>query len=131
MTQIAIRLNHGFTPSKLIEVEIQPKEFDPSITDPTFFTPVGSMVRKLNSQDKVSQQIPDLYYDFKDGRDTGMTIPISRKKGSDLAEIEREIKQVSDDVSKAITKESKRRKQEQSETQSTSSAPVQNGEAAE
>lgn len=115
MKQIAIRLNHGFTKSEPVEVEIEEKEFDPSITDPTFFTPVGSMVRKLNSQDKVSQSIPDLYYDFQNGKDNGMTIPVSRFKGADVTEIAQEIKQVSSDVEKAIVKESKRRKQEQSE----------------
>lgn len=115
MKTIAILLNHGFTKSEPIDVEIEDKEFDPSITDPTFFTPVGSMVRKLNSQDKVSQSIPDMYYDFADGKDNGMSIPVSRYKGVDVTEIAQEIKQVSRDVEKAIVKDSKRRKQEQSE----------------
>lgn len=115
MKTIAILLNHGFTKSVPIDVEIKDKEFDPSITDSTFFTPVGSMIRKLNSQDKVSQSIPNMYYDFQDGNDNGMTIPKSRFKGSDVTEIAQEIKQVSSDVEKAIVKASKRRKQEQSE----------------
>ena len=131
MKTLAILNNHGVTPLKKIEVVEEVKEFDDSITDPTFYTPIGSLIRKLNSQDKVAMSRDPNLYDFPDGKDTGISIPLSRRKGVDLAELSQENIELTDSVKKALNEEAKRRKSEKHEEASGLSVSVQNGEAAE
>lgn len=106
----AILLNHGYTKGNVIEYELEARKWDPSITDPTFYTPVGSMVRKLTSQDRVAIQNQRQLFDFMDGKDTGIELPVSRKKGVDIAELSTEIreqtksakKRINEDIEKAM-----------------------------
>lgn len=115
MKTLAILNNHGVTPLKKIEVEVEVKEYDKSITDPTFYTPIGSLVRKLNSQDKIAMSRDPNLYDFPDGKDTGIELPLSRQKGVDIAELSQENIELTNSVKKALNEEAKRRKAEKHE----------------
>lgn len=102
-TSKAILHNHGYTKASVYELEVLlRKEWDPSITDPTFYTPVGSLVRKLNAQDKIPMTRDPQFYDFPDGRDTGIELPVSRKLGVDLAEITLESRSLAKSAEKGI-----------------------------
>lgn len=109
-TSKAILHNHGYSlaPSYDIDLSLR-KEWDPSITDPTFYTPVGSLVRKLNAQDKIPMTRDPQFYDFPDGRDTGIELPVSRKLGVDLAEITVESRSLAKSAEKGIN-DAKQRK---------------------
>lgn len=120
MKHTAILLNHGYTPLTKIDVEIPIKEFDQSITDPTFFTPVGSLIRKLNSQDRIAMSRDPNLYDFPDGKDNGMEVPLHRRKGVDLAELSEENNRLRQDVVESLSKDATRRKKEQLEKASGS-----------
>lgn len=115
MKTLAILNNHGVTPLKKIEVEEEVKVFEDSITDPTFYTPIGSLVRKLNSQDKIAMSRDPNLYDFPDGKDTGISLPLARRKGVDLAELSQENIELTNSVKKSLSEEAKRRKTEKQE----------------
>ena len=117
METLAILHNHGLGVSPNHEITHHEKVWDDSITDTTFYTPVGSMVRKLNAQDKVSFLNDPTYYDFPDGKDTGATIPISRYPDTDMAELSQAVRRDSEQVEAEIKKEIKRQSKKAVETQ--------------
>lgn len=99
----AILHNHGYTKAISYDLEMSlRKEWDPSITDPTFYTPVGSLVRKLNAQDKIPMSHDPQYYDFPNFHDTGIELPVSRRLGADLAEITLESRSLARAAEKGI-----------------------------
>ncbi|WMC01586.1 hypothetical protein [Microvirus D_HF38_35] len=75
-------------------------DFGESVTDDRYFTP-----REVQPLVAASTPSPALY-DFPDGKDNGVSLPISRKKGVDLAEVSLEVgrlnKIVEDDLASAL-----------------------------
>ncbi|QCS37376.1 hypothetical protein [Tortoise microvirus 95] len=61
-------------------------EWDPSVTDKSYFVPISESVKTVNGAPLSASEIAN-NFDFKNGRDTGMKIPVDRYKGLDLAEI--------------------------------------------
>ena len=67
-------------------------DFGESVTDDRYFTP-----REV--QPLVAAPMPSpVLYDFPDGRDTGVSLPVSRKKGVDLAEVSSEVLRLNREV---------------------------------
>lgn len=77
--------------SKIIDYELPVIEFEESITDKSHFIPMAESVKRL-SVGPVSSDTIAVMYDFPDGKDTGMNVPIARKKGVDIAEVSNEIR---------------------------------------
>ena len=75
-------------------------DFGESVTDDRYFTP-----REVQPLVAAPTPSPALY-DFPDGRDTGVSLPLSRKKGVDLAEVSLEVgrfnKIIEDDLASAL-----------------------------
>lgn len=75
-------------------------DFGESVTDDRYFTP-----REVQPLVAAPTPSPALY-DFPDGKDNGVSLPISRKKGVDLAEVSGEVhrlnKEVETDLANAL-----------------------------
>lgn len=63
------------------------------IVDDSAFVPISEALKQLQNVQPMSDSQLDSFYDFSDGRDNGMSIPISRspRNFSDIAEISSEI----------------------------------------
>ncbi|QCS36860.1 hypothetical protein [Tortoise microvirus 16] len=61
-------------------------EWEPSETDPSYFVPTAEAVKTINTAPLSPSEIAR-FYDFKDGKDDGSPVPLSRKRGLDLADI--------------------------------------------
>lgn len=92
-TDNPIRLNTINFENKLIDVDYQlPKtKFGPYIVDDSNFIPMSEAVKQLTSN-VVSDSVNQQYYDFPDGKDTGISIPATRTKNcKDIAELSQQI----------------------------------------
>lgn len=69
------------------------QDFEPSITDKSHFVPIADAVRSL----KAGSISPE-HYDFPDGKDNGMAIPLSRQRGLDISEVSEAIVNQMEDV---------------------------------
>lgn len=74
-----------FAPVKIIDYQIPKVEYDPSVTDDSYFIPVSEAVKKMTPF--VGNASTDQYFDFPSGRDTGREVPLGRKPGMDIAEV--------------------------------------------
>ncbi|MEM1986735.1 MAG: hypothetical protein QXQ24_08365 [Nitrososphaeria archaeon] len=93
--------------SKLIDYELPVIEYDESITDKSHFIPMAESVKRL-SVGPMSADTIAMMYDYPDGKDNGMNVPIGRKKGVDIAEVSNEIR-LSQNKIKQQLKEGKER----------------------
>lgn len=59
-----------------------------SIADMSSFIPNSELMRKAAREGAMGQGL----YDFQDGKDNGMKVPVARMKGADIAEISEAIK---------------------------------------
>lgn len=59
-----------------------------SIADMSSFIPNSELMRKAAKEGAMGQGL----YDFEDGKDNGMKVPVARIKGADIAEISEAIK---------------------------------------
>lgn len=75
-----------------IEEYIEPKqELSPYVVDDSNFVPISEAIKQLSNQG-LSNIETNSYYDFVDGRDTGIKVPINRTHdGKDIAEISQNI----------------------------------------
>lgn len=69
------------------------QNFTESITDKSHFVPIADAVRSL----KAGSISPE-HYDFPDGKDNGMAIPLSRQRGLDISEVSEAIVNQMEDV---------------------------------
>lgn len=65
--------------------------FEPSCTDASFFVPTSEAVKRLASAPAMSRDMINSAYDFPDGKDNGMSSPITRKPGADIAVVSQSI----------------------------------------
>ncbi|QCS37369.1 hypothetical protein [Tortoise microvirus 94] len=61
-------------------------KWEPSETDPSYFVPTAEAVKTINTAPLSPSEVAR-FYDFKDGKDDGSPVPLSRKRGLDLADI--------------------------------------------
>lgn len=91
---------------KLVDYELPVTEFGDSITDDSFFVPTAEALKTASgvlSEDEVRT-----YYDFPDGKDTGMVPPLARRKGVDMAELSQDIRRRQDEVVIAVEEAKKK-----------------------
>lgn len=75
--------------SQTYDYDIPKKEFPDYIVDKSHFIPTAEILRNLEINGSAMHNADLQGYDFKDGKDTGMMIPPTRRgNGADLAEVE-------------------------------------------
>ena len=60
--------------------------FDESVTDDSFFVPESELIKRLNAGVTYGDALQGAY-DFVDGKDTGIGVPLDRYRGLDRAEV--------------------------------------------
>lgn len=60
--------------------------FDESVTDDSFYVPEKELIKRLRNGVTYGQALQGAY-DFADGKDTGVAVPIDRYPGIDRAEV--------------------------------------------
>ncbi|MEM1986748.1 MAG: hypothetical protein QXQ24_08430 [Nitrososphaeria archaeon] len=93
--------------SKLIDYELPVVEYDESLTDKSHFIPMAESVKRL-AVGPMSADIVATIYDFPDGKDTGMRVPLNRKKGVDIAEVSNEIRTSQNKIKEQLQEGKKR-----------------------
>ena len=74
------------------------------IVDDSSFVPMKEAIKQLSAVGVSSDSLKP-YYDFQDGEDTGIEIPITRtKNGKDIAEISSHIMEQVDELSDKVNK---------------------------
>ena len=77
----------------------------PFIVDDSNFIPMSEAVKQLGTTPFNGDTYKG-YYDFQDGKDTGIEVPINRtKNGKDIAEISSAIMEKVDDISEELKKQ--------------------------
>lgn len=96
-----------FTNNKIVEYELPKTPKTKYIVDDSSFIPMSEAVKQL-SRVSVSNEIENMCYDFKDGKDTGMKVPIQRMGMSDITEISQSIMEDIHDITDKIEKGKKK-----------------------
>lgn len=93
---------------KIEEYEDPKVKYGPYIVDDSNFVPISEAIKQLSAQGLTDVELHG-YFDFTDGRDTGINIPINRTHdGKDIAEISQNImEQVKDISDKTLAAEQK------------------------
>lgn len=87
---------------KIIDFEPPIDEVGEYVVDDSNFVPMSEAVRQLTTN-ALSDTVTKQYYDFADGKDTGIKVPITRtKNGKDIAEISTSIMEQVNDISNNI-----------------------------
>lgn len=60
--------------------------FGESVTDDSFYVPEKELIKRLKNGVAYGQALAG-EFDFRDGKDTGLAVPIDRYKGIDIAEV--------------------------------------------
>lgn len=96
----------------IVDVPVFHKDMSRSITDRSQYTPDGEAIKRLVSTGSQALTSPQLlaYYDFSDGKDNGMRVPVTRIKGKDIAEISTAIKAELDEVGNKVKDELEKKK---------------------
>lgn len=87
------------------------KDMSRSLTDKTNYVSDSEAIKRLTLQGSQPLTNPQLkaFYDFADGHDTGMKLPVTRFKGVDIAEVSTEIKKETENIKEALEKEQKKK----------------------
>lgn len=82
-------------------------KFADSLADRTNFVPLSEQIKSLDKSGRGLSKAGDVgdsrFYDFPDGKDTGISVPVSRRKGADLAEISVSVRKDSKKISDAVS----------------------------
>ena len=101
------RFNTINTHSKIdvVDYEIPETPSSEFVVDDSNFIPMSEAVKQLGSNN-IGTDVKNNYYDFPDGKDTGISVPITRTKdGKDIAEISSDIMNKVDDMSNKLAAE--------------------------
>lgn len=90
---------------KVDNYELPHTKVTPYVVDDSFFIPTSEAIKQLGANSGVQTNLKE-YYDFPDGKDSGISVPITRtKNGKDIAEISthimESINETSDKISEA------------------------------
>ena len=86
------------------EYELPVTPDTPYVIDDSSFVPMSEAVKQLGHVNSDGSDYSG-YYDFADGEDTGIEIPITRtKQGQDIAEISNHIMNKVNDISEEVIK---------------------------
>ena len=81
----------GYFGSSLVDYSIPKVSYDKSLTDRSHFVPSSEAIKRLSTMGALTASEVSQCYDFKDGRDNGMKVPVTRSKGVDIAELSQDI----------------------------------------
>lgn len=97
---------------EIVDVPKITKDMSRSITDRSQYTPDSEAIKRLVATGSQALTSPQLlaYYDFSDGKDNGMRVPVTRIKGKDIAEISTAIKAELDEVGNKVKDEMEKKK---------------------
>lgn len=126
--------------SRVIEYSIPEKKYGEYCVDRSHFQPISEAVKQLTAGQSAGGILPDVYYDFPNGRDTGMRVPVDRLHGiSDITEISTAVREQNAKLAADLRKVEKQRARDakvkalteqsakvaaQSTAQSTSATPA-------
>lgn len=82
-----------FDGSETFDYTLPIKEWDESIVDKSHFIPIAEALKNLEAN-SASMHADLTRFDFKDGKDNGMTIPPSRRPGADIAEVQEYVQMI-------------------------------------
>lgn len=100
-----------FSDNKLVDYYYSEKFNNPFIVDDSVFVPMAEAVKQLSKTSEITEQQIRENYDFPDGKDTGMEIPITRQHGiADITEISSAIMEKTEKLVEAEQKAKKRAK---------------------
>lgn len=89
---------------KVIDYELPDVQYDISLTDKSKFIPTDEAIKRLTGQALSASEI-EQNYDFVDGKDSGMKVPVGRMKGLDIAEVSTAVRaeqaEIKADIAKA------------------------------
>lgn len=124
--------SHGM---KRVEYKITPDRYGSYCVDRSAFHPMSEAVKQLANSAISGHDIPDSYYDFPDGKDTGMRVPVDRMHGvSDITEISNAVREQAAELKESLQKaehQSKRNKRMQELVGSPNESPAPAGQTSE
>ena len=89
---------------EVIDYELPDVQYDISLTDKSKFIPTDEAIKRLTGQALSASEV-EQNYDFVDGKDTGMKVPVGRMKGLDIAEVSTAVRaeqaEIKADIAKA------------------------------
>lgn len=95
---------------EVIDYELPHTVSGPYVVDDSCFVPMSEAIKQLSANQSGADS-DNLMYDFKDGKDTGIEVPLSRRKDvKDIAEVSSAIMDHIDETSEKIKKDAKRLK---------------------
>lgn len=108
---------NSFDGAKLIEVKdksVFTHISAPYCIDDSKFSPISQALKNINGSTLSDEQISQSY-DFKDGKDNGMELPIGRGRFADITEVSTELRQTNQSLAESYKdfKESEDRKARQ------------------
>lgn len=91
--------------SDVVEVEQPKKDFGNYVVDDSSFVPMSEAVKRVTAGALTPEQIKSMY-DFADGKDTGVKIPVDRSHrfSGDIAEVSELAHQAVSDVNSSLAK---------------------------
>ena len=108
---------------EVIDYELPNVQYDVSLTDKSKFIPTDEAIKRLTGQALSAAEV-EQNYDFVDGKDTGMKVPVGRMKGLDIAEVSTAVRAEQAEIKADIAK-SKRAKDFKASLDAINSQPVQ------
>lgn len=92
---------------KTFEYKEPPQKVGPYVVDDSNFVPVSEAIKQLNKVAPLTDEEIKAAYDFPDGKDNGMSIPINRKNNIalDVAEVSSSIMAKTEELSNKIAEE--------------------------
>lgn len=123
-----------FSDNKLTDYDYSEKFYNPFIVDDSVFVPMAEALKQLSKTSEITEQQIRENYDFPNGHDTGMEIPITRKHGiADITEISSAIMEKTEKIVEAEQKAKKRAKAQsdfEAKVNALNNAPVSSSEPA-
>lgn len=92
----------------VVDYDLPVVSYDETLTDKSHFIPTSEAIKRLSASGALSDAEVSQNYDFTDGHDTGMKVPVGRMRGLDIAEVSNAVKAeqqaVRDEVKRAKDK---------------------------
>lgn len=89
----------------IVDVEQPEKDYGDYVVDDSSFVPMSEAVKRVTAGALSADQLKSMY-DFSDGKDTGVKIPVDRSHrfSGDIAEVSELAHQAADDVKASLSK---------------------------
>lgn len=103
---------------KVIEYTPPVKKYGPYQVDRSHFHPMSEAVKQLTSYQVFGNDAIKPYFDFLDGKDTGLRVPVDRMHGvSDITEISTAVREQSASLRKQLSEQSSKAQKQRERTE--------------